>query len=68
MKRGHQGEAQKIGARLPFSFLQRDWRKHELADLVYCHAFLYELDATLKKSRGELGFDRFYHTFFKSLS
>jgi len=65
MKKGNQVEAQKIGARLPFSFLQRDWRKHEPADLASSHAFLYELDAALKKSRGELGFDRFYHNFFE---
>ena len=63
MKKGNQSEAQKIGARLPFSFLQRDWRKHEPADLAQAHAFLYELDSALKNSRGELGFDRFYHTF-----
>ena len=68
MKKGNQGEAQKIGARLPFSFLQRDWRKHEPADLASSHAFLYELDSALKNGRGELGFDRFYHKFFKSLS
>lgn len=65
MKKGNQSEAQKIGARLPFSFLQRDWRKHESAALASSHAFLYELDSALKNSRGELGFDRFYHNFFK---
>jgi hypothetical protein len=65
MKKGNQSEAQKIGTRLPFSFLQRDWRKHEPAHLAQAHAFLYELDSALKNSRGELGFDRFYHNFFK---
>jgi len=43
--------------------LQRDWHKHEPAALAAAHAQLYELDSALKNSRGELGFDRFYHKF-----
>lgn len=34
--------------RLPFSFLQRDWRKCELRELVVAHTALYNTDFSLK--------------------
>lgn len=67
MQRGNQEEAKKIGVRLPFAFLQRDWRRYSPQKLAQSHAFLYELDTALKNGHGTLGFERFYHAFFKQL-
>jgi hypothetical protein len=41
-------EARKIGHRLPFSFMQRDWRQVKEGELVAAHQFLYSADFAMK--------------------
>lgn len=40
--------------RLPFSFLQRDWRRYELRELIAAHAALYGIDFALKNGSADL--------------
>lgn len=57
-------EAKKIAYRLPFSFIQRDWKKITSHELQAAHARLYALDYALKNGGGNHGFDLFYSQFF----
>ncbi len=52
-------QAKRIGYRLPFSFMQRDWRSWTCPQLRAAHAALYELDYRLKNSEGTIGLDLF---------
>jgi hypothetical protein len=56
-------DAKKIGFRLPFSFLQRDYKKVSLAELQRAHQFLYEADFQLKNGSSEFFLDLFYTKF-----
>lgn len=57
-------EARHIGFRLPFSFLQRDWKKVTLKELQQAHQFLYELDFSAKNGFLTLPLELFYTKFF----
>lgn len=57
-------EAKKISARLPFSFMQRDWKQIKLDELYNAHQSLYTLDYKLKHGVSEIGLELFYNTFF----
>ncbi len=57
-------DAKKISYRLPFSFLQRDWRKSTLTELRNAHDYVYNLDYALKNGSGENGLDLFFTKFF----
>lgn len=46
-------EAQKIGYRLPFSFLQKDWRHHDKDALLKLHDRLYQCDSDFKLGASE---------------
>ncbi len=48
MKAGNIAEAKQIGNRLPFSFLQRDWKTADTAQLKNAVVALYEIDRDLK--------------------
>ena len=56
-------QAKKIGFRLPFSFMQRDWRSFSCAELKNAHQFVYDLDFKLKNSSGVPGLDLLYSKF-----
>lgn len=57
--------AKTMSFRLPFSFLQKEWRTVSLIELKQAHQFLYELDYTLKRSAEiEYGLELFYSKFF----
>ncbi len=63
--------ASKQGYRLPFSFMQRDWRSYTLQELVRAHAFLTTVDDRLKHGSIMDGIDLFClkfltHHFVKS--
>ena len=47
-KQGKVMQAKKIGYRLPFTFLQRDWKKIDITELTHAHDFLNSLDFHLK--------------------
>ena len=60
-------DAAKRGAfRLPFSFINKDWQKHNEQSLVAAHDALYKLDYNLKNSAGGHGLELWYAIFFAS--
>lgn len=63
-KAGDRVEAKKISYKLPFSFIQRDWTQHTVAELKAAHQLLYDLDSKLKNGGDELFLDYFYLQFF----
>lgn len=56
--------AKKIGYRLPFSFLQKDYRNCSIPLLKEAHEALYELDGKLKNGAGAMGLDLFFLRYF----
>lgn len=63
-KEGKKLEAKKIGFRLPFSFLQNDWRNYSLQELQNAHNQLYSIDYSIKQGASESGLELFYINFF----
>ncbi len=57
-------EAKKIAYRLPFSFIQRDWRQVTSKELQRAHQFIYETDWAVKNSQGSARFDLLFGKFF----
>jgi hypothetical protein len=57
-------QAKKIGYRLPFSFLQKDYRSYSMERLAQCVGQLYSLDTEIKHSRAVGGIDLFLYRFF----
>ena len=49
--------------RLPFSFIERDWKRYTPQSLVNAHQFLYQFDYTLKNSIESQGLELMYHLF-----
>ncbi len=60
---GQHLEAKKISAKLPFSFMQRDWRKVTPPELAAAHDFLYQLDHNLKNGASPMGLNLFFNKF-----
>jgi hypothetical protein len=60
-------EAKKIAYRLPFSFMQRDWKKTNFTELSNAHAYLYTLDYALKNGGNPIGLELFYIKFFAGM-
>lgn len=50
---------EKKGNRLPFSFIQRDWRRYKLNEFAVAHALLYGIDCALKNGSSDAGIDLF---------
>lgn len=57
-------QAKTVAFRLPFSFLQTDWKKYSSAELRIAHDFIYGMDYQLKNSGESFCFDLFYSKFF----
>jgi len=57
-------QAKRIGFRLPFSFMQRDWHKASCIELKNAHQFIYDLDFKIKNAEGVAGLDLLYSKFF----
>ncbi len=55
--------ARKIAFRLPFSFVNQDWRNYKKEELIAAHDFLCTLDHRFKTSGTVVGFDFFYSQF-----
>lgn len=65
MEKSHYSQAKTISARLPFSYLQRDWKKTSLFELKHAHQWIYDLDRAGKNNvETVLGIDIFYNKFF----
>lgn len=58
------GDAKKVSMRLPFSFMQRDWKQCSLAELKNAHSYIYALDYTVKNGGSTIGIQLFYSKFF----
>ena len=56
--------AKKISYRLPFAFIQRDWKKFKPKQLLLLHEQLYTIDFSLKKGSTFCSLDFFYFTHF----
>jgi hypothetical protein len=58
-------QARTISVRLPFSFLQKDWKKSNPVELKNAHNWLYSLDY-INKNDGDaaMGLEVFYNKFF----
>jgi hypothetical protein len=57
-------DAKTVGQRLPFSFLQKDYRLHRFDELYHAHQSLYDLDYDLKHGGSAIGLDLFLYNFF----
>lgn len=57
-------EAKKIGSRLPFNFVQQQWKVIAPERLSQALHFLYEVDLRLKKSSEFCGLDLFFTRYF----
>lgn len=68
LKQSNASLAKAVGYRLPFTFMQRDWKKTSLHELKNAHAFMYELDVASKNnSEVQVGIDLFYSKFFLNI-
>jgi hypothetical protein len=56
-------DARKMAYRLPFSFIQKDWRDISLESLSKAHAMLYDIEWRIKNGGSEQHFDLLFHTF-----
>ncbi len=56
-------EAKQLSFRLPFSFLQRDWKNISAVELQRAHQFLYDGDYAFKNGGSEFFLEVFYATF-----
>lgn len=57
-------QAKSIGFRLPFSYLQQDWKNYTVHELINAHDYLYQMDYQLKNGSTNLCFDLFFSKFF----
>lgn len=57
-------KAKSISYRLPFSFVQQDWKKYNLEQLKKAHNFVYTMDHQLKNGSDIALLDLFYIKFF----
>jgi hypothetical protein len=61
-------QAKSFGYRLPFSFVQKDWKKSSLQELRKAHQAIYELDVANKNNiETQAGIELFYIKFFQNL-
>lgn len=67
MQESKLNEAKSVGYRLPFSFLQKDYRNHTFHELYHAHQSLYDLDYDLKHGATALGLDLFLYNFFAGI-
>ncbi len=57
-------QAKKIGYRLPYAFMNRDWKKSSTKELANAYEFLYHLDYALKTGSTFCALDLFYIKYF----
>lgn len=59
-------DARKMAYRLPFSFIQKDWRTVSLSALRSAHSLLYDIEWRVKNGASEHHFELFFTTFFSA--
>ena len=60
--RGRAAEAKRFVYRLPFSYFQKDWKRHSVAQLLQAYRFLYEIDYGLKNGYATHALELFVHS------
>lgn len=65
MNEGSIIQAKQIAYRLPFSFIQYDWKKCSIDKLKEAHQLIYDIDYSLKNGGTELSLDLLYANFFE---
>jgi hypothetical protein len=63
-KKNKKDDAKKIAFRLPFGFIQREWRNYSVRELRNAHAMMYEIDFRLKNGSDDYILDFFFSKFF----
>jgi len=63
VKRGQLAEVRRKVFRLPFSFMNKDWKMYSEPELMRAHQFLYEVDYGMKNGHATEGIDLFVHSF-----
>lgn len=65
LEKSQYAHAKTVSTRLPFSFMQKDWKKSSLVELKNAHQWMYDLDRAYKNNiETESGIDLFYTKFF----
>ena len=59
--------AKKISYRLPFSFIQKDWKFLDINSLALAHKDIYDLDYCLKNGASNISLDLFFGNYFSPL-
>jgi hypothetical protein len=57
-------QAKRMGFRLPYSFMNRDWQKSNTKELAQAYDFLYHMDYGLKTGSTFCSLDLFYMNYF----
>jgi len=57
-------EAKKIAFRLPFTFVQKDWKELSVSEIKAAHDFLYSLDYNMKNGSSESSLEILFSQFF----
>lgn len=57
-------QAKRMGFRLPYSFMNRDWQKTNTKELARAYEFLYHIDYALKTGSTFCSLDLFYTHYF----
>ncbi len=63
-KQNKLAEAKQMAYRLPFSFLQRDWKNVSESELQKAHSFMYTADFNSKNGSSDLFLEVFFNNFF----
>lgn len=58
-------EAKQMSFRLPFSFLQKDWKQFESSEMSNAHHFLYQSDCRVKSGGSMLCLELFFNKFME---
>jgi hypothetical protein len=58
-------EARKLVNRLPFSFMNKDWKRFKIPFLAQAHQFLYDFDYNLKNGADDWGIELWYYKFLE---
>ena len=64
MKKQKYTESKKAQYKLPFSFINRDWKSYSATELRNAHQLLSTMDFQLKNGGSEIGLEHFYGKFF----
>ncbi|MGE0010007.1 MAG: hypothetical protein AB7F19_05715 [Candidatus Babeliales bacterium] len=64
MKANNHQLAKKMAYRLPFSFMQKDYKRITIAELQYAHQFMYDYDVHIKNNGSVEFIDIMFSAFF----